>query len=108
MKKLLILIFVFTAVVASAQKRYNGGSDVNRKSTGICVTIGGVAFTTAAILEGGYSYGTNVTTSPATPTSSAKVSYVIPPVWRQTPRNIMFVAGVGLTITGLITAISSR
>ena len=85
---------------AQAQKRI-GHSDGNNKNVGICLIVGGVSFTGAALLETGYSYGTNITTSQSTPTSSAKVSYVIPPFWQQTPRNIMFTVGVTLTITGL-------
>jgi hypothetical protein len=40
--------------------------------------------------------------------NSTTSSYVTPPFWKQTPRNIMFVAGVGITITGLITAFGHR
>jgi len=105
MKKLLILLFLITAVSVDAQ-RNTGYSDNTKQTTGWCLTIGGVGFTTAAILEGGYSYGTNVITKQSTATTSQQVSYVTPPVWQQTPRNIMFVVGVGFTITGLITALS--
>lgn len=89
-------------ITVKAQRRV-GYSDESRKNSGICLVVGGVAFTTAALLETGYSYGTNVVTSPSTPTTSQKVSYVTPPFWKQTPRNIMFVVGVTLTISGLFT-----
>jgi hypothetical protein len=102
MKKIITLIFVMTLMTVQAQ-RSTGYSDETRKNTGICLTVGGVAFTTAALLEGGSSYGTNVVTKPSTSTSSQQVSYVTPPFWKQTPRNIMFVFGVTLTITGLFT-----
>lgn len=92
-------------VSTHAQQRNTGNSDSQRNS-GLVMTVGGVAFTTAAILEGGYSYGTNVVTKPATANSSQQVSYVTPPFWKQTPRNIMLVVGVTLTMTGLITALS--
>lgn len=72
----------------------------DRKKQFLCVLIAGLAFTTAAILEGGEMYGTYVVTKPGTATSSQQVSYVTPPLYKQTPRNIMLVFGVGLTITG--------
>ena len=31
------------------------------------------------------------------------MTYVTPSFWQQTPRNIMFVVGITVTITGLIT-----
>ena len=105
MKKLFILIFVLTTMLMHAQ-RNTGYSDNSKQAAGWTMTIAGIGFTTAAILETGYSYGTNVVTKPATSTSSQQVSYVIPPVYQQTPRNIMFVVGVGFTITGLITALA--
>ena len=102
MKQLLSILFVLILSTSVAQSRYRN-TDEGKKNTGICLTIGGVAFTGAAILEGGYQYGTYVTTSPSTPTSSQKQTYVIPPFWKQTPRNIMLVVGCSLTITGLFT-----
>jgi hypothetical protein len=100
MKTILSILFtlILTTSVAQSKHQY---SNSDKKNTGIVLTVGGVAFTGAAILEGGYQYGTYVTTSPATTTSSTKQSYVIPPFWKQTPRNIMFVVGCSLTITGL-------
>lgn len=96
---------MLTLLSTHAQQR-NSGSNESQRNSGIVMTVGGVALTTAAILEGGYSYGTNVVTKPSTPTSSQQVSYVTPPFWKQTPRNIMLVVGVTLTMTGLITALS--
>lgn len=93
-------------VMIMQAQRQTGYSNESRRNAGICMTLGGVAFTAAAVLETGYSYGTNVVTKPSTSTSSQQVSYVIPPAYKQTPRNIMFVVGVGFTITGLITALS--
>jgi hypothetical protein len=101
MKRLFTLIFVLTAMLTQAQR--NTGYSDDRKNTGIVLTIGGVGFTAAALLETGYSYGTNVVTKPSTSTTSQQVSYVTPPFWQQTPRNIMFVVGCTLTITGLFT-----
>ena len=100
MKQLLSILFVLTLTTSVAQSKRQYSNET-RKNTGIGLTIGGVAFTGAALLEGGYQYGTYVTTTPATPTSSAKQIYVIPPFWKQTPRNIMLVVGCTLTITGL-------
>jgi len=108
MKKILTIAFMLFLTTSYGQRRSTGYSDENRKSTGICVMVGGVAFTTAAVLEGGYQYGTYVVSKPATPTSSQQVTYVVPPVYQQTPRNIMFCVGVGLTITGLFTMLSAR
>lgn len=107
MKKLITLFFILLSITLSAQKR-STYSDGNKMATGAGLTIGGVAFTFAAAIEGGQNYGTYQTTSPATATSSQKVTYVTPPIWRQTPRNIMFVVGGTLTITGLITMISGK
>ena len=59
-------------------------------------TIGGIAFTTAAILETGYQYGTYVKQP------NGKEKYVIPPFYQQNPRFIMFTVGVTFTIGGLI------
>jgi len=101
MKKFLIIIFVIGFIRVQAQR--NTGYSDDRKNTGIGLTVGGVAFTAAALLETGYSYGTNVVTKPSTSTSSQQVSYVTPPFWQQTPRNIMFVVGCTITITGLFT-----
>lgn len=107
MKKILILIFTFTIFLVNAQKN-SGFSDDNRKTTGICLTTSGIAFTAAAILESASQYGTYVTTKPATSKSTQQVSYVKPPVYQQTPRNIMFVVGISLTITGLFTMMSGK
>lgn len=101
MKQVLSILFVLILSTSVAQNKYRY-SDDTKKTTGIGLTVGGVAFTGAAILEGGYQYGTYVTTSPATTTSSQKQTYVIPPFWKQTPRNIMLVVGCSLTITGLL------
>lgn len=64
------------------------------KKTYLGIFIGGLAFTTAAILEGSYQYGTWKSTGPNTAT------YVTPSFWQQTPRQIMLCVGVGLTLTG--------
>lgn len=106
MKNLLTIVLLSFIVTTKAQNYSSGFTGDSKKDLGIGMTVGGVAFTTAAILEGGYQYGTYVTTYAGTPNTSPKQTYVIPPVWKQTPRNIMFCVGVTLTITGLITAIS--
>lgn len=106
MKRLFTIAFVLTMLSTFGQKRSLGYNNETKRNSGIVVTVGGLGFTTAAILESGSSYGTNITTVQSTPTTSQKVSYVIPPVWQQTPRNIMFVVGVTLTITGLLTIAS--
>lgn len=75
-----------------------------RKATFAGIFIAGLAFTTASILEGGYQYGTYVST-PGNPNSS---TYVTPPFWKQTPRQIMFCIGVGFTLTGGFGLLSSN
>ena len=76
-------------------KKYHDPSD---KSSAIAILIGGVAFVTAAILEGDGNYGT----WKANPNSTSKYNqtYTTKPFMEQTPRQIMLFVGIGLTITG--------
>lgn len=107
MKTILTICLFLAVFTTQAQKRNTGYySNDNKKNAGICLTVAGVAFTGAAILEGGSQYGTYVSTP--NNTSKYNTTYVTPPFWKQTPRNIMLVVGVSLTITGLITAASHR
>lgn len=66
-----------------------------RKAGFVCLFITGIAFTTAAILEGGYQYG-----------SYQNGVYVTPSIWQQTPRQIMLCVGIGFTLVGGIGTIS--
>ena len=66
---------------------------------GLVLTIGGIAFTTAAILEGNVAYGTYQVRQTSPTTQSHK--YVTPPFLRQTPRNIMFGVGISFSLAGL-------
>ena len=68
--------------------RYKDYDDKSRNAY-LTVFLAGIAFTTAAALEDNRNYGTWVGSN-----------YVIPTFWKQTPRQIMLLAGVGLTITG--------
>jgi hypothetical protein len=98
MRKILLILLLLVSFKSFSQKRYD---ENDKKKSGITLTVGGVAFTTAALLETGYSYGTYVKNpKPGNPMNQ---TYVTPNFWEQTPRNIMFVVGVSLTITGLFT-----
>lgn len=70
------------------------------RTSGVCLLIAGIAFTTASILEGGYQYGTYKSTG------SNTQSYVIPPFHQQQPRFAMFIVGCGMTIGGFGITIS--
>lgn len=74
--------------------------DVSSKDGFMVILLGGIAFTTASILEGGGNYGT--WTSTPTTGSPYNQTYTTKPFLQQTPRNIMFFTGVGLTLTGII------
>lgn len=90
MKKIIIILMLITNI-SYAQKKYESNNQ------GFVLAIGGLSFTTSAILEGGYMFGTNKQTSNNT------VSYVIPPFYKQTSRVIMLIVGVSFTVTGLLT-----
>ena len=100
MKKILYIITLLTISVSSyAQSDYDSK---DRRNTGLVLTVGGVAFTTAAILEGSANYSTNQVTK-GTNGNSPIHRLTNPSFIEQTPRNIMFTVGLTLTITGLIT-----
>lgn len=102
MKKLLtILLLLALTTKIKSQQRYVFES---KKERGAALILGGVSLTTAAVLEGGSSYGTYIPSNSSKTNNKSK--YVIPPFISQTPRNIMFFAGVTITITGLFTACS--
>lgn len=130
MKRLLTLIFVMTTMLSFGQndvfamnttKRnfntYNVGSqtiDLKLKTTkyrnsekdrsaGVGLLIAGLAFTTAAILEGNGNYGT--WTSTPNSTSQYNQTYTTKPFMQQTPRQIMLFVGIGFTLTGGILSI---
>lgn len=132
MKRLLILIFVMTTMLSFGQNdvfamntskkefttNYNVGNtqtiDLKLKtikyknpekdrSAGIGLLIAGLAFTTAAILEGNGNYGT--WTSSPNSTSQYNQTYTTKPFIQQTPRQIMLFVGIGFTITGGILSI---
>lgn len=98
MKKILLILLLLVSLKSFSQKRYD---EDDRKKSGATLILGGVAFTTAALLETGYSYGTYVKNP--TPGNPMNQTYVTPNFWEQSPRQIMFVVGVSLTITGLFT-----
>jgi hypothetical protein len=101
---LLIATFILFLNNINAQTRRQSTERDNKN--GIVLTTGGVAFTTAAFLEGPQNYGTWKHNPNST--SQYNMTYVTPSFWQQTPRNIMFVAGVSVTITGLISCLSKR
>ncbi len=127
MKKIATIIFIMTTllsfgltkdsiktssmlVIKSPTKIYNplqldridlklkskSSSRSNEDKAFLTLFISGIAFTTAAILEGSYGYGTWKGGNIGNP----KSTYVIPNFWSQTPRQIMMVVGVGMTVTG--------
>lgn len=86
------------------------------KSAYVALLVAGLAFTVAAIAEGSSQYGTWVTTTPqnsynnqygAGPQSSY-TTFKTPGFWQQTPRQLMLVAGIGMSITGGILTIKSK
>ena len=95
MKKLLTILSLIFILNGHSQSKFYYSGDT--KDLGLGLTIGGVAFTIAATLEGSYQYGTYVKQP------NGKEKYVIPNFWKQTPRNIMFIVGGTFTITGLLT-----
>lgn len=95
MKKLFIILLLLLNLNSFSQSKIYYSGDT--KDLGLGLTLGGISFTVAATLEGSYQYGTYVKQP------NGKEKYVIPDFWGQTPRNIMFVVGGTLTITGLLT-----
>lgn len=100
MKKIIYIIALFL-ISLSSYSQSNYDSD-DRKKTGLVLTVGGVAFTTAAILEGSYNYSTYKVTNGVNRNSPTH-RLTNPSFIEQTPRNIMFTVGLTLTITGLFT-----
>lgn len=100
MKKILYIIALLTISMSSySQSNYD---NKDRRNTGLVLTVGGVAFTTAAILEGSANYSTYKVTN-GTKGNSPTHRLTNPSFIEQTPRNIMFTVGLTLTITGLFT-----
>jgi len=105
MKKFLLLIFMLSTLTSFSQSfkrspRYYSSDDNTR--TGLTFTIAGIAFTGAALLE------RNVYWTYSSPMNIYNAPIVRPPFWKQTPRNAMFVIGIGFTMTGLFTMLSNR
>lgn len=98
MKTLTIILLLLTTKCYS-QSNYDSDE---RRTNGIILTVGGVAFTTAAIIEGSYNYSTYKVTN-GTNGNSPTHRLTNPSFIEQTPRNIMFTVGLSLTITGLFT-----
>ena len=100
MKKILYIIAIlFISMSGYSQSTYDSDE---RRTNGIILTVGGVAFTTAAIIEGSYNYSTYKVTN-GTKGNSPTHRLTNPSFIEQTPRNIMFTVGLTLTITGLFT-----
>ena len=99
MKKLILISLLFLSTTGFSQYK----TDIH-ENKGLIITIGGLGFTTAAILEGNYNYTTNQTVSNGNNTVITK--QYTPPFFQQYPRSIMFTVGVSLTVTGLITLIT--
>lgn len=95
MKKLILIFLLFCSLQSIAQKSY-GYSNSEKKEFGAAMIVGGVGLSAAMILEDAHSYGTynQITKNGYT--------YVIPPFYKQFPKNVFFVVGIGFTITGLL------
>ena len=98
MKIIILILFLFLSLTGFSQYKID-----NHENKGLVLTIGGVGFTTAAILEGSANYTTNQVISYGN--NSIMVKQYTPPFFQQYPRSIMFTLGVSLTVTGLITLI---
>jgi hypothetical protein len=96
MKKILLI----SSLVFSLNSYSQLNREANPRKEGLMLSIGGAAFTVAAILEGNGMYGTYQTKQINPTTQSHK--YVTQPFLRQTPRNIMFGIGISFSITGLV------
>jgi hypothetical protein len=70
----------------------------DRKRAFAVLFLSGLAFTTAAILEGDYRQGTYQ--SSPNKNSNYNSTYVTKPFWQQTPRQIMLCVGIGFTLVG--------
>lgn len=98
MKKLILIFLLFCSLQSIAQRSY-GYSTSDKKEFGAAMIIGGVSLSTAMILEDARSYGTYTQNN----NKSYSSTYVIPPFYKQFPKNVFFVVGIGFTITGLFT-----
>jgi hypothetical protein len=72
-----------------------GGSYYEPRDGALVLLISGLAFTTAAILEGTIHYGTYLGNGPNSPGP-----YYVKPFMQQFPRNIMLFVGIGFSLTG--------
>lgn len=75
----------------------NSSSD-DKIISGLILMLGGIAFTTASIIQNDDAYGT--WTKNPQPGNPYNQTYKTKPFFEQFPRNIMFVVGVGFTLTG--------
>lgn len=97
--KALIILFAMLTFKDCYSQRGQSLSGNERRNAGIILTVGGLSFTTAAILEGGANY-TTVQVVQINPTTQTH-KYHTKPFFQQYPRSIMFTVGASLTITGL-------
>lgn len=108
MKNLLTILLLFIMFSASAQqkKKSHFNVDGNNRvplSVGLGLTASGVMFTGAILLERN-TYWTYI----PNPSNPNQPNYVTTPFWQQTPRQALFVVGVGITITGLFTMMANK
>jgi hypothetical protein len=113
MKKLIILFLLIASVAKAGSKdsmmfkKYEPVNKINlhlnasghnyhedNSQLGTVFLVGGLAFITAAILEGNANYTTYSNSGSYHSSSTTK------PFWQQTPRQIMLVTGIGFTLTG--------
>jgi hypothetical protein len=95
MKRILTLALLLSSLNSISQRAY-GYSNSSKKELGAAMIVGGVGLSAAMILEDAHSYGTY------NQTTKNSVTYVTPPFYKQFPKNVFFVVGIGFTITGLL------
>jgi len=70
----------------------------NYRTSLVAILIAGAAFTTVSILENGRAFGTYY--SDPQPGNPKNINYRVQNFWTQTPRQLVFCVGVGLTLAG--------
>lgn len=109
MKKLVTLILLMTTMLSFGQGLSFKRNDImnkidlklplyqnhqSNKDNGAVLIVAGILFTSAALLEGSQGYSTSKSTNYYTSVTTT------PSFWQQTPRQLMVITGVGLTLTG--------
>lgn len=102
MKKIPILITILILSFSPSKAQIsNYGYSYGENTSSLCFIVGGVSFTAAALFEGDKEYSTYMVVNGVS-------TYTTKSFWHQPQRDIMFVGGITLTITGLIGRLSRR